>query len=223
MSDTNQNNNTHNNPTLSTYRDLRYKILNGNVSPVESLREVDLAAQYKVSRNTVKKALLMLEKENLITMEPNKGAKIRTYSIDEVSEYLEFRTELEGFIGRLAAPLITPAQVTEMEGIMSAMKILLDEGKLLEYSVNNGLFHNIIYEACPNHLAVSVTVSLKTQMSKYNAKTILVPGRNMQSYEEHVAIFNALKSHSSDLTEALLRHHVENVRKTFIENFQLLF
>jgi len=110
-----------------------------------------------------------------------------------------------------------------MEDILLSMKGHLINHNLLEYSNGNRLFHGIIYEACPNRTAVDMTMNLKNQMSKYNTKTILVPGRDTQSFSEHTAILDAIKDRNSELTEVLMRHHIANVRRTFEDNFSLLF
>lgn len=60
-------------------------------------------------------------------------------------------------------------------------------------------------------------------MSKYNTKTILISGRDNQSFAEHSAIYDAIKNRDPDLAEALMIRHINNVRKTFNENFSLLF
>lgn len=87
----------------------------------------------------------------------------------------------------------------------------------------NQQFHSIIYDACPNKTATDLLIRLKLQMRKYNAKTILVPGRDNCSYEEHKAILEAIRAGDCAGAEANIRRHVENVRKTFEENFALLF
>lgn len=211
------------NQTTSVYMDLKDKILKGNYSPAESLPEIELAAHYGVSRNTIKKSLLMLENESLVTIEQNKGAKVRSYSMEEVLEFLELRCVLEGFIIRLSVQNFTDEHLTRLEEMLATMRQDKDEHNLLAYSTDNQEFHKIIYEACPNRTAVDMTVSLKNQMSKYNTKTILIPGRDVQSYSEHSAILDAIKNHDADLADILMRHHISNVKKTFEENFKLLF
>jgi len=165
----------------------------------------------------------MLEKERLVTIELNKGAKVRSYSLSEVLEFLELRAFLEGFITRKAVPAITDEQIAELSNILKIMKGHYDNQQLLLYSQNNQLFHNIIYIACPNRTAVEMTINLKNQMSKYNTKTILVPGRDSQSFAEHSAIYDAIKNRDPELAEALMVRHISNVRKTFEENYTLLF
>ena len=69
------------NQTIDVYKSLKENIIKGIYSPSESLPELELSKQYGVSRNTIKKALLMLEKESLVMIEINKGAKVRSYSM----------------------------------------------------------------------------------------------------------------------------------------------
>ena len=211
------------NPTVEVYESIKNKIHKGQYSPSESLREQDLSNYYGVSRSTIKKCLLLLEKEGLVTIEMNKGAKVRSYSLEEVLEYLELRASLEGFIIRRAVSAISEEQVSKLEETLHLMKKHYDNNELVNYSQFNQVFHQIIYDACPNRTAVDLTINLKNQMRKYNTKTILIPGRSSQSYAEHSAIFEAIKSRDAELAEALMLRHVNSVRKIFQENYSLLF
>ena len=208
---------------MTVYDDIKSKIERGVLSPAESLREMDLAEQYGVSRNTVKKVLLMLERDKLVTIERNKGAKVRSYSMKEVLDFLELRSMMEGFIARLAAAVITDTQIARLQEILALMKGCKEHNDLVSYSQHNQLFHGVIYDACPNLVTVNLLLSLKAQMKKYNTKTILVPGRSDLSFAEHSAIFEAMLQRNGDLAELLMRKHIDNVRAAFKENYKLLF
>ncbi len=214
---------TRENPTTVVYKNLKKRIEEGFYSPAESLPEIELANEYNVSRNTIKKALLMLEKDALVTIEQNKGAKVRSYSKREVLEFLELREELEGFILRLAIPYFNESVIVKLEDLMEQMAVHRTRSDLMAYSLCNQKFHAVIYETCPNHTAVDVTTRLKNQMRKYNGKTILVPGRDEQSYAEHLNILNAIKKRNAAEAEACMRQHIRNVRNTFEEYYTLLF
>lgn len=211
------------NQTIDVYNSMKENIIKGIYSPSESLPELELSKQYGVSRNTIKKALLMLEKESLVMIEINKGAKVRSYSLEEVLEYLELRSCLEGFIIRKAVSVISDETIESLEKILATMKQHSENRELIAYSECNQRFHSLIYEACPNRTAVEMTQNLKNQMRKYNTKTILVPGRDNQSFSEHSAIFNAIKNRDAELAEALMIRHINNVQKTFKDNYSLLF
>lgn len=211
------------NSTTMVYESLKDKILRGVYSPSASLPEVELATEYNVSRNTIKKALLMLENDSYVTIEMNKGAKVRSYSSQEVLDYLQLRVELEGFITRLAVPCITEEQLQRLEGIFAQMGQRREAKDLMGYSALNQQFHAIIYDACPNKTATEILVKLKLQMRKYNMKTILVPGRDVCSYQEHKAILDAIRQRDAAAAEAAVRKHVSSVRQTFENNLPLLF
>lgn len=211
------------NSTTMVYESLKDKILRGIYSTSASLPEVELANEYNVSRNTIKKALLMLENDGYVTIEMNKGAKVRSYSSQEVLDYLQLRVELEGFIVRLAVPCITEAQFQRLDGIITQMGQRQKDGDLMGYSALNQQFHAIIYDACPNKTATDILIKLKQQMRKYNMKTILVPGRNTHSLQEHKAILEAIRLRDAAGAEAAVRTHVDSVRRTFQENLALLF
>ena len=94
---------------------------------------------------------------------------------------------------------------------------------LLGYSALNQQFHSIIYSVCPNKTATDLLIRLKSQMRKYNGKTILVPSRDEKSYAEHKEILEAISARDVVAAEASVRNHIESVRKTFDDYFALLF
>ena len=66
------------------YDYIRSRIIDGTFRPAERLVEAQLAQDIGVSRNTVKKVLLQIEQERLITIEDNKGARVLSLSIEEI-------------------------------------------------------------------------------------------------------------------------------------------
>lgn len=208
--------------STAVYNEIKKKIVSGEYPPSVSLPEQELARTFEASRNTIKKVLLMLEKEGLVTIELNKGAKVRSYSVEEVLEFLDFRAALDGFIISRTVPVISSDDIQKMEDILDTMRKYCNDRELVLYSKENQKFHNVIYAACPNRISVDITTKLKTQMAKYNTKTILVPGRDTQSLQEHSAILMAIKTRDTELAEVLMKRHIENVRKTFQENYTLL-
>lgn len=210
------------NQTMIVYEKIKNKIESGEYSPAQSLTESALAEEYSVSRNTIKKALLMLENDAYVSIGLNKGAKVRSYSKSEVIQFLELREVLEGFIVRLTVPEITDKQIEKLRKILEQMKEFKESNDLMSYSACNKKFHTIIYEACPNKPAVEMTLKLKNQMRKYNSKTILIPGRADLSLEEHRNIYNSIKSRDVSKAEVALCTHIKNVREIFEQYYSLL-
>jgi DNA-binding GntR family transcriptional regulator len=208
--------------TNQVHQELRQRILDGIFKPSESLTEVSLAAELGVSRNTVRKALLKLENENLVIIEENKRARVRWFTADEVMQYLEVRELLEGFVIRQSLPFLSKTDFAEMQAILKEMKKCLEARDLMQYSQHNWRFHDAVYRVCPNRPAVDMIMVIKNQLKRYNIKTILVQGRGEDSLEEHGRILAALEERNADKAEKLMRRHIANLREVLKNHFELL-
>jgi len=77
---------------------LRERITLGELQSGTSLREVELAAAFDVSRNTIREAFRVLERNRLIVHQAHRGVMVRTLVPEELDDLYRFRTllELEG-------------------------------------------------------------------------------------------------------------------------------
>jgi DNA-binding GntR family transcriptional regulator len=204
------------------YQYIKQKILEGEYKPSQKLTEIQLAELIEVSRSTIKKALLKLQQENLVTIENNKGASIKSFTLEEVMNYLEIREVLEGLVARSVAKKISEFELEKLKNILDEMKVRLQSNKLDEYSILNKSFHKEMYKAAKNVQAVELINMIRTQLIRYQFRTILVPGRNQASYEEHEKIYEALKLRDETAAEEAVRNHIVNVRETINNNYQYL-
>lgn len=209
-------------PMENAYQFIKQKILDGSYKPSQKLTEIELAELIGASRNTIKKALLKLEQENLVEIEQNKGAYIKSFSLEEIVNYLEIREVLEGLVARTAAKNISDGELKQLEDILEQMDSHLQQNRFDEYSTLNKKFHQVIYQASKNQQAVEIVNVIRTQLSRFHFRTILIPGRNQNSYQEHKNIYEALKAHDEKLAQEAVMAHILNVRKTIHENYSLL-
>lgn len=93
--------------TASASSAVFYGIMNGlaeqKLVPGQRLVEVDLAEQYQVSRNSVREALQQLASQGVVEILRNKGAAIRSLSIQETLEVLDVAERMTGLLARSAA------------------------------------------------------------------------------------------------------------------------
>lgn len=93
---------------------LREQILRGDMLPGTPLREVALAAELTISRNTLREALQLLACEGLVTQVANKGAAIRQLTPVEVHDIYQVRRVLEGQAYR-SGPTSGPQALARLE------------------------------------------------------------------------------------------------------------
>lgn len=205
------------------YDYIKARILDGTYRPTQRLLEAQLAEEISVSRNTVKKALLKLEQEQLVVLQDNKGAAIRSLDIGEVVQYMQIREELEVIIIREAVINIDDASIAQLEATFLAMEGLSERQEFDTYSKDNTRFHSIIYKVSNKPIITSYCLNIKTQLSRFQFKTMLVPERSQQSLSEHRAILEAMKNRNPDDAETAIRAHMSNLLKTIIKYKKLFF
>src|SRR5476649_113847 len=79
----------------NVYENLRSDILTCRLAPGDEMREQELAERYAVSRQPVREALLRLEREHLVTVQPRQGYRVNPISISDARDLLRFRFAIE--------------------------------------------------------------------------------------------------------------------------------
>ena len=82
---------------------LEEAILEGELKPGERLRAEALAQRFGTSRTPIREALLQLEAQGLVEVEPNRGAVVRTFDRDDLRDLYEVRALLEPHAAARAA------------------------------------------------------------------------------------------------------------------------
>jgi DNA-binding GntR family transcriptional regulator len=193
------------------YARLRDAIVEGRLQPNERLVEAELIELLGVSRTAVRTALVRLAQEGLVVHERNRGARVRYVDETEAVEIVLARAALEALAVRQAAERATPADVEELRAILGRMRARLDEGDLLGASDENAVLHSKLLELSGNQTVIRLVGGLKSQLVRFQYRTILVPGRSAHSFEEHSAIVDAVAAGDADAAEAAMRRHLAHV------------
>ena len=209
-------------PNQKAYEYIRSRILDGTFRPAQHLTETQLAEEIHVSRSTIKNVLLKLSEEKLVVIEDNRGAYVISLTVDEIVQYYEIRIRLEEIAVASAAEYITDEQLRQLRSVLEKMVELKEKKDFAEYSKHNRLFHNIIYDASQKKIAVEMIREIKTQLARYQLRTIMVPGRSDNSVEEHRILLDALAAHDKEKAVEAIRTHVGHVLKTIYE-YKALF
>jgi DNA-binding GntR family transcriptional regulator len=190
---------------------LREAIVTGRFQPSERLVEADVARELGVGRSAVRTALARLEHEGLVEHERHRGARVRLVGAREAVEILETRAVLEGLAARHAALNATPEDVEDLNAILEDMRRRLNNGDLLGASDQNAVLHGRILDISGHATAARLIATLKSQMVRFQYRTILLPGRSERSFGEHSAIVQAIAAGDPDAAEQAVRTHLSHV------------
>jgi DNA-binding GntR family transcriptional regulator len=193
------------------YEALRQAIVVGSLQPNERLVEANLAREFGLGRSAVRTALARLEQDGLVEREPHRGARVRLIDEREAVEILEARAVLEGVAARHAAQNATAADVKRLRQILKEMRRLLNNGDLLRASDENAVLHRTLLEIADHPTVMRLISMLKSQLVRFQYRTIMLPGRTERSFEEHSAIIDAVAAGDPDAAEKAMRRHLSHV------------
>src|SRR5215471_20361542 len=99
--------------------ELRRRIIECDYAPGHRLTEDRLADDFGVSRNPVREAIRVLEREGFLIAHPRRGAVVASVSAQDVENLFEVRLSLEVLAAQLAAQRIDAAGPAVLTGLIA--------------------------------------------------------------------------------------------------------
>jgi DNA-binding GntR family transcriptional regulator len=132
------------------YEALRRAIISVRLAPGEPLEELQLCKAYKVSRTPVREALIRLASEDLVELEPNRGAKVAALQFVDVVDHYEAMDIFQPLICHFAAVRRTPHDLAAIKGCLDEFRHALAQKNAEAIILANFNLHGAIAAACHN-------------------------------------------------------------------------
>ncbi len=190
---------------------LRRDVLSGEFAPGMRLIELQLTERYNVGRASIRSAIVELDKEGLVIREANRGASVRSLSLDEAIEVYEVRAPLEGLMARCAAQNASAEERRELRSLVPGMRVAVEQAGANAYSELGRALHEEISRIGSHRTARDLVDTLRNQLRHHPDRLTSVPGRAQQSLDEHIAIVEAVAAGQPERAERAARQHIESI------------
>lgn len=193
--------------------------------------ERELAEQLKISRPTVREALIALEVEGRLRIRVGSGIYVIEPAaiavpapaavIEGPFELLRAREFLESAIAEQAARVATKDDVARVDASLVAMENVEHPGEAS--MVHDRAFHVAIAGSLGNAVLVRVVGELFDQrLNPYFAQLAHYfesPGTWRTALDEHRAVRDAIAAHDPDTAREAMRKHLARSQERFAQNF----
>jgi len=193
--------------------------------------ERDLAEEFKVSRPTIREAMIALEIRGLVGAKKGSGIYV-TATPGEITptpeldvgafELIEARTLFEGEAAALAATAIDAQQLEELRKLLAEMERAGETSAALDADKQ---FHLAIAKATGNSLIVSVVEMLWTIREQSPLCVHMFAKARREGVtprvNEHQLIVDALLAHDPQLAREAMRSHLRRVTDDLLEATKL--
>jgi DNA-binding GntR family transcriptional regulator len=192
-------------------------ILRGEVEPGTPLRESQLQASIGVSRNTIREALRLLERDGLVTYHAYRGVAVTELSAEDVADLFRARLALELSAVNLAAAM------GEEE-----MRLLEDARLAREDAVASGDWHAAFEADMSFHATLVATLGSealdefflgllrKLRLGFYLGGGLSTEGRERDT-EQHRRIAELLRGGDCDGCREAIREHLRDAEEILLE------
>ena len=191
-------------------------ITEGDLRPGERLNEVALARRLGVSRGPVREAARALEKSGLVTVIVNRGAFVRTLTLDEAMDIYELNAVIFGLAASQLAVSITAARVKELQALVAGMDRAGDAADRDAFFELNVRFHQCIMSFACNRQAEAVYGDFTKKLLLFRRRSFDREGNMQQSNSEHRALLQALAAGESGLARERAEAHARAGRARFL-------
>lgn len=201
-------------PTRSTTPvadQLRSALLRGDYAPGQRLVEAELCESLGVGRAALREAIRLLAGDGLIEIEPHRTARVRKVSKDQALQMAEVRSVVEVLLARRAASRATPADAAELVDIGRMMRDAVEAFDPMLYSELNERLHTRIAEIADHQVAAEVVNRLQVQLTRFQMRLSLKPGRPVATLVDHEKLIEAVASGDPDAAGEAMRTHLEEV------------
>lgn len=189
---------------------IRSMIVEGVLVAGEKVPERALCEKLGVSRTPMRESLKVLAADGLLTLEPNKGARVRAITLEDLEEVFPLMGALEALAGELACANITSEQVSELKHAHAQMLKHFHDADMPGYFKQNQRIHEIIMEASNNQTLSTMYRSLAVRVRRARYLANMSSERWQQAVNEHEEIIVALDERDGDQLGGILKRHLEN-------------
>lgn len=190
---------------------LREQILGGELGPGTRILQEEVAERLGSSRLPVREALLVLAAEGLITVEPNKGARVPDLDMDEVETLYQMRERIEPLALIESLRLLSDV---DLDAIVDIQRRIEEHVDVREFLALDREFHLATYSACTKDHLLGTVTQLWNATQHYRRAFMLVsgPGRRWIVNAEHNLLIDALQRRDPVDAERYLVGHIRRTR-----------
>jgi DNA-binding GntR family transcriptional regulator len=188
--------------TVRVRDELQHAILEGVLQPGERLRAEALAQRFGTSRTPVREALLQLEAQGLVEVEPNRGAVVKAFDAADLLDLYELRALLEPAAAARAATRIQDSDIARLEELTD------DAAAPEQQMAANEQFHRIIVEAADSPRLQAAMRAASGIPRAFRSSFWHDAGQRAESLMCHRRLIDAFSARDAQLAEAVMRMHI---------------
>lgn len=195
---------------LNLLDSLREVFIEGEVPPGTKVPEAELCARFGISRTPLREALKVLAAEGHIELLPNRGARVRVLSIEEIDGLFTVTGALEGLAGEQVCSRIQEDEVAMLQCLHNQMWKAFRQRDSHSYYALNRQVHEEIVRATHNSILEAHYFLVNARLRQIRFASPMTEEIWMRAMTEHEGMMNALQRRDGAAMSSILKTHLKN-------------
>jgi len=193
----------------SIVQQLKEDIIKGVYVPEERMKILDLAKRFGVSQTSVREALKVLQKSDLVTEVPHKGYFVTELSLEELMDMWKIKEELWSLAFSWFAERATNEQIKRAKECVYQFRDAYLENDVDKAFEANFALTDVILEGCGSRKLVSLLQSIEDQAKRYRYLSLEYDDNLRVSSQYFVELIRAIEKRNVRKTEQLIREYMK--------------
>ncbi|KUK24688.1 MAG: Transcriptional regulator, GntR family [Thermotoga sp. 50_1627] len=193
----------------SIVQQLKEDIIKGVYVPGERMKILDLAKRFGVSQTSVREALKVLQKSDLVTEVPHKGYFVTELSLEELMDMWKIKEELWSLAFSWFAERATNEQIKRAKECVYQFRDAYLENDVDKAFEANFALTDVILEGCGSRKLVSLLQSIEDQAKRYRYLSLEYDDNLRVSSQYFVELIRAIEKRNVRKTEQLIREYMK--------------
>ena len=188
-------------------------IVSGDLRPNQRLIEAQLSRRFGMSRTPLREAIRRLQQMGYVTILPNGGAAITEFFPKYIQDQFEIREVLETIVVKKACERATEEQLSRARHYLEQAAEAAGKHDLDEYTRFNGLFHDVLLEACDNDRLITMVKTIRNYYYLGRLARIMSEAELRRSIKQRQSLLDALCERNKALAARSLRDLIRSIAR----------
>lgn len=196
---------------------VRDMVVRGEIAPGGKLNEHAMAASLGVSRTALREAVRVLERSNLLVIEPNRGVFVRRITLKQAMDLFDVRAGLARTAGSLAAVRASEAQLNAMQALHARMVAARKVADAAAYYDANTQFHATLMATTGNERLMQLEELMGAELQLFRRRNLGNAGHLDASGAEHGRILDAMLARDPVRAARAAERHIQMGKQRMLD------
>lgn len=188
------------------YNILKNKIIKFELPPSTIISD-DLLEELNVSKTPLREALIQLNREGFVKINPRKGTIVTDVTKELIDHVYEVRLQLEPYIAKTYYKNVDMDKLREIRLKLQGYSSEQDVNRSYYIDLDNEL-HDSILESCTNIFIYRMLLAVNDHNRRIREQTSMRNEDYMHAITQHLSIIDAYEIKNPDAIESAVKYHI---------------